>query len=77
MKAYWGVEVPLHSIFDLGIKMEVSGQLHASASLPQEKSPWYPLDWRLGGPQSRSGHGGELSPEALIPLSHTPWIPNA
>jgi len=19
------------------------------------RSPWYPLDWRLGGPQSRSG----------------------
>jgi hypothetical protein len=26
---------------------------------PQGKSPWYPLDRRLGGPQSRSGCGGE------------------
>jgi hypothetical protein len=26
---------------------------------PQEKSPQYPLDRRLGGPQSRSGRGGE------------------
>jgi hypothetical protein len=26
---------------------------------PQEKNPCYPLDRRLGGPQSRSGHGGE------------------
>jgi hypothetical protein len=26
---------------------------------PQGKSPWYPLDKRLGGPQSRSGCGGE------------------
>jgi hypothetical protein len=34
--------------------MEVSGQLH-----PQGKSPWYPLDRGLGGPQSRSGRGGE------------------
>jgi hypothetical protein len=25
----------------------------------QGKSPWYPLDRRLGGPQSRSGHNGE------------------
>jgi len=25
----------------------------------QEKSPWYPLDRRLGGPQSPSGCGGE------------------
>jgi hypothetical protein len=26
---------------------------------PQGKSPWYPLDRRLGRPQSRSGRGGE------------------
>jgi hypothetical protein len=39
--------------------MEVSGQLHAPAALPQEKSPWYSLDRRLGGAQSRSGRGGE------------------
>jgi hypothetical protein len=26
---------------------------------PQGKSPWYPLDRRLGGPQSRSERGGE------------------
>jgi hypothetical protein len=25
----------------------------------QGKSPWYPLDSRLGGPQSRSGNGGD------------------
>jgi len=25
----------------------------------QGKSPWYPLYRRLGGPQSRSGSGGE------------------
>jgi hypothetical protein len=26
---------------------------------PHRKSPWYPLDKRLGGPQLRSGRGGE------------------
>jgi hypothetical protein len=26
---------------------------------PQGKSPWYTSDRRLGGPQSRSGRGGE------------------
>jgi hypothetical protein len=26
---------------------------------PRERAPWYPLDRRLGGPQSRSGRGGE------------------
>jgi len=39
--------------------MEVSGQLHAPSALPQGKSPWYPLEGMLGGPQNRSGRGGE------------------
>jgi hypothetical protein len=39
--------------------MEVSGQFHAPAALPPGKDPWYLLDRRLGGPQSRSGRGGE------------------
>jgi len=26
---------------------------------PWIKNPKYPLDWRLGGPQSWYGHGGE------------------
>jgi hypothetical protein len=39
--------------------MEVSDQLHVPAALPQGKSPWYPLDRRIGGPQSHSGLGGE------------------
>jgi hypothetical protein len=26
---------------------------------PQGKNPWYALDRRLGGPQSRTGRGGE------------------
>jgi hypothetical protein len=37
----------------------VSGQLHALDILPQGKSPRYPLDRRLVGPQSCSRHGGE------------------
>jgi hypothetical protein len=39
--------------------MEVSGQLHAPAALPAGKEPLVPLDRKLGGPQSRSGRGGE------------------
>jgi hypothetical protein len=39
--------------------MEVGGQLHAPATLPPEEDPWYPLDRRLGGPQSRFGRDGE------------------
>jgi hypothetical protein len=35
----------------------VSGQLHIQAPLcHRKKDPRYPLDRRLGGPQSRSGH---------------------
>jgi hypothetical protein len=32
--------------------MEVSGQLHAWSLYSQGKSPWYPLDRRLGRPQA-------------------------
>jgi hypothetical protein len=37
--------------------MEVNGQLHTPAALPQGKNLRHPLGRRLGGPQSRSGHG--------------------
>jgi hypothetical protein len=37
--------------------MRVSGQRHALATFyPLWKDPWYPLDRRLGWPQSRSQH---------------------
>jgi hypothetical protein len=32
---------------------------------PQGKSPWYPLDRRLGRPQSRSGRGEEKNSQPL------------
>jgi hypothetical protein len=34
---------------------------------PQGKSSWYPLDTRLGGPQSRSERGGEEKNSQLLP----------
>jgi len=38
--------------------MQVSGQIHAPDPLPLGKEPRYPIDRRLGGPQSReSNHG--------------------
>jgi hypothetical protein len=56
----------------------VSDELHAPVLYPQRKRPWYPLDRRLCGPQSRSGRGGEkfpapagnriLEPRSSIPL---------
>jgi hypothetical protein len=50
--------------------MEVSGQLHAPAAFLKEKSSWYPLDKRLGGPQSRSGRGGEEKNSQPLPESN-------
>jgi hypothetical protein len=41
---------------------------------PQEKSPWYPLDRRLGGPQSQSGRGGEEKNFRLVPGLEPPII---
>jgi hypothetical protein len=45
----------------------------------QGKSPWCPLNRRLGGPQSRSGRGGEeitssyrdSNPPIIQPVAHT------
>jgi hypothetical protein len=48
--------------------MQVSGQLHAPAALFSAKEPRYPLDRRLGGPQSRSEHGGEKNSQPLAGL---------
>jgi hypothetical protein len=42
---------------------------------PQGKSPWYPLDSRLGGPQSRSGHSGEEE-NSQPPLGIEPYTPD-
>jgi hypothetical protein len=46
--------------------MEMSGQLHAPATLPPGKQLWYQLDIRLGGPQSSSGLCGVQN--KLLPL---------
>jgi hypothetical protein len=46
MKTYGEAEVQLHAFLTTAID-GVSGQLHAKASLPREKSSWYPLDRRL------------------------------
>jgi hypothetical protein len=54
--------------------MEESGQLHAPAALPPGKSSWYPLDGRLGEPQSRSGRGGEEKNSEPLPGIEHPII---
>jgi hypothetical protein len=54
--------------------MEMCGQLHAPVALPTGKNLWYPLDRRLGGPQSRSGRGGEEKNPQLLPELEPPII---
>jgi len=53
--------------------MEVNGQLHAPAALPQGKNSWYPLDRRLGRPQIRSGHEDEYKTSQPL-RGHEPQI---
>jgi hypothetical protein len=47
--------------------MEVSGQIHDPAALPPGKEHRYPIDRRLGGPQSRSGRGDEEKNSQPLP----------
>jgi hypothetical protein len=59
MKAYWGgwnysSTHSLSSALDGGVVSFMPRPLY-----PHGKSPWCPLDRRLGGLQSRSGRGGE------------------
>jgi hypothetical protein len=54
--------------------MEVSGQRHAPAASPPGKEPRYPLYRRLGGPQSRSGRGGEEKNSQPLPGLEPPII---
>jgi hypothetical protein len=46
-------------ILDLGTRRRWVVSFTPRPLYPQGKSPWYPSDRRLGGPQSRSGRGGE------------------
>jgi hypothetical protein len=41
---------------------------------PRGKSLWYPLNRRLGGPQSRSGRGGEEINSQPLPRLELPII---
>jgi hypothetical protein len=54
-----GVEVQLHSFFDLCTRQRQMVSFTPQPLYPQGNSPWYSLDRRLGGPQSHSGCGGE------------------
>jgi hypothetical protein len=58
MKTYWESVRTAPRILDLGTRLRWVVSFMPWPLFSQGKSPWYPLD-RLGGPQSRSGRGGE------------------
>jgi hypothetical protein len=59
MTVYWGNGGIDPSILDLGTRWRWVISFTPRPLYPQGKSPRYTLDRRLGGLQSRSGHGGE------------------
>jgi hypothetical protein len=67
MKAYWESGGIAPQILNLGTN---GGEWSASRSshfTPKGKDPWNPLDRRLGGPQSWSGHSGEEKNSQPLP----------
>jgi hypothetical protein len=69
MKTYRGSGRIAPRILNLR-SMTVSGQLHAPDALSPGKSPRYPLDRRLSGPQSRSGRGGGEKIRVIAPAGN-------
>jgi hypothetical protein len=50
MKAYWGNGGIASRILDLGTRWRLVVSFTSRPLYPQGKSPWCPLDRRLGGP---------------------------
>jgi hypothetical protein len=59
MKAYWGSEGIAPRILNFGTRWSRAVSFTPRPLYTQGNSPLYPLDRRLGGPQSRFGRGGE------------------
>jgi hypothetical protein len=67
MKTYWGVEVHLHAFLTLTLDGGERPASRPGRFTPRERAPWYPLDRRLGGPQSQSGHDVEEKNSQPLP----------
>jgi hypothetical protein len=74
MKAYWGSGDIASFILDLGTRWRWVVSFTPRPLCFHEKSPWYPLDRRLGGPQSRPGRGGEEKNSQPLPGLGPPII---
>jgi hypothetical protein len=67
----WGIAP---RILDLGTRRRRVVSFTLRPLYPQGKCPWYPLDKRLGGLQSRSGRGGEEKNSQPLPGIEPPII---
>jgi hypothetical protein len=68
MKSYWGSGGIAPRILTAALAgNELSASRPGCFASSPGKSPWYPLDRRLGGPQSRSGRGGEEKNSQPLP----------
>jgi hypothetical protein len=74
MKAYWGSGTMAPCVLDIGTRWRWVVSFTPRPIRPQGKSPWYPLDRRLGGPHSRSGRGGEEKNSQPLPGLEPPII---
>jgi hypothetical protein len=74
MKEYWGSGCIGPGILHLGTRWRWVVSFTPLPLYPQGKSPWCPLDRRLGGPQSRSGHGREEKNSQPLPGLEPPII---
>jgi hypothetical protein len=59
MKTYEGSGGIAPRVLEIGTRLRSVVSFTDRPLHTQGKSPWYPLDRRLGGPQSRSGRDGE------------------
>jgi hypothetical protein len=67
MKAAWGSGGIAPLILDLGTRWRWVVSFTPRLLYPQGKIPSYPLDRKLGGPQSRAGSGGEKKNSQHLP----------
>jgi hypothetical protein len=68
------MEVQLQSFLTSAIDGGEWSASRTSRFTPRGKNPLYPLDRKLGGPQSRSGHGGEEKDFQPLPGLEPPTI---
>jgi hypothetical protein len=74
MKAYWGSGGIVPCIIDHGTRRRRVVSFTPRPLYPYEKGPWYPLDRRLGGLQTRSGHSGEEKNSQSLPGLEPPIV---